>query len=216
LSFVGLHTYTLTEFHLHAPSEHRINGKQFPLEIHYLHDDGKGHYATLVLLYDFSEDGEGTSWFLQMLAIMLPSVPTDNSSTTVPSLDIESQVNTAGGYYYYEGSTTTPPCTPGVQWFVVKDPILVDPLVLSIFTSVLNNSRPIQPLNGRQPTLFRDGSTSGIDKWVLAIGLSGIGLLGVLTLMGISRYLYRLYHAKSYENQQELVGFLGSTNNDHL
>jgi len=217
LSFIGLHEYTLTEFHFHSPSEHRINGEQFPLEMHYLHSDGQGNFATLAILYNSSGTPGENSWLLQFMALLLPDVPTDNSSTIVPSLDISSQINISGGYYHYVGSTTTPPCSPGVQWFVLSQVISVDAGLLSKFTSFLRNSRPPQPLNGRVPAIYTAGTQpDNIDKWVFGMGIAGLGALAVLVLLGITRYLYRLYHAKRYENQQELAGFLGSTNNETL
>eukprot|EP00026_Physarum_polycephalum_P012851 Phypoly_transcript_13192.p1 GENE.Phypoly_transcript_13192~~Phypoly_transcript_13192.p1 ORF type:complete len:319 (+),score=19.64 Phypoly_transcript_13192:97-1053(+) len=216
MSFAGLHTYTLEFFHFHAPSEHRINGVQFPLEMHYLHTDWKGNFATIALLYNSSEGGDGTAGFLQTMALLMQEVPRDNSSIIVPSIDISKQINIANGFYHYEGSSTTPPCFPGVQWFVSSNPIPVDPITLSKFTSFLKNSRPIQDLNGREPSLYVPGTPSSVEKWIFAIGIAGICCLGVLVLLGCARYAYRVYKAKRYENQQELVGFLGSTNNEAL
>jgi carbonic anhydrase len=30
-------TWTLKQFHFHTPSEHRINGEHFPMEMHLVH-----------------------------------------------------------------------------------------------------------------------------------------------------------------------------------
>ena len=30
-------TYGLTQFHFHQPSEHRLNGKSFAMEVHFVH-----------------------------------------------------------------------------------------------------------------------------------------------------------------------------------
>lgn len=57
---------------------------------------------------------------------------------------------------------------------------------------------------------------SGMRKIVYAILFAALGLLAVLVMLGIARYIYRVYNAKRYENVQELVGFLGSTNNETL
>lgn len=35
---VGGETFNLQQFHFHTPSEHRINGEQFPIEIHMVHE----------------------------------------------------------------------------------------------------------------------------------------------------------------------------------
>jgi carbonic anhydrase len=53
-------------------------------------------------------------------------------------------------YYKYDGSLTTPPCSEGVQWHVLKDPIELSQAQLTAFQTVFPvNARPIQNLNGR-------------------------------------------------------------------
>jgi carbonic anhydrase len=48
------------------------------------------------------------------------------------------------------GSLTTPPCTEGVLWMVMKQPLQVSPDQISIFSRLYrNNARPVQPSNGR-------------------------------------------------------------------
>jgi carbonic anhydrase len=48
------------------------------------------------------------------------------------------------------GSLTTPPCTEGVLWIVMQQPIQVSPQQLAIFARLHPmNARPIQPLNNR-------------------------------------------------------------------
>jgi carbonic anhydrase len=52
--------------------------------------------------------------------------------------------------YYYTGSLTTPPCTEGVRWVVLRNPISIDQQQLEQYRAVLGrNDRPTQPLNGR-------------------------------------------------------------------
>jgi len=54
------------------------------------------------------------------------------------------------GYYAYEGSLTMPPCSEGVKWFVVKEPITLSAKQLTAFQAVFPvNARPIQDLGGR-------------------------------------------------------------------
>ena len=36
-------TFNNTYFNLHAPSEHKINGKQYPLELHFIHKMAEEH-----------------------------------------------------------------------------------------------------------------------------------------------------------------------------
>ena len=53
-------------------------------------------------------------------------------------------------YFNYPGSLTTPPCTEGVNWFILKTPIEVSKAGLDKFTSLFqHDARPILPLHGR-------------------------------------------------------------------
>ena len=54
------------------------------------------------------------------------------------------------GYYSYMGSLTEPPCTEGVEWFVLTEPLEVDVSYIRRLARVVgSNARPVQPLNGR-------------------------------------------------------------------
>ena len=60
-------------------------------------------------------------------------------------------------YLHYEGSLTTPPCSEKVAWYVVLEPASVADAQVLDFLAYLGeqrtlgvNSRPVQPLNGRQ------------------------------------------------------------------
>ena len=54
------------------------------------------------------------------------------------------------GYYEFEGSLTTPPCSEGVRWFVLKQPVTLSQQQLDAFRKLYpRNARPTQPLNGR-------------------------------------------------------------------
>lgn len=44
---VGQDSYTLLQFHLHHPSEHLIGGKNFPMEVHFVHRNDAGGLAVV-------------------------------------------------------------------------------------------------------------------------------------------------------------------------
>jgi len=44
----GNDTWTLAQFHFHAPSEHTVDGKSYPLEMHLVHVDAAAKPAAVV------------------------------------------------------------------------------------------------------------------------------------------------------------------------
>ena len=65
------------------------------------------------------------------------------------------EVRQKRNYYTYMGSLTTPPCSEGVLWLVMKQPVQVSPDQINIFSRLYrNNARPIQPAGGR---LIKEG-----------------------------------------------------------
>jgi carbonic anhydrase len=53
-------------------------------------------------------------------------------------------------YYTYMGSLTTPPCSEGVLWMVMKQPVPISVEQVSIFARLYPmNARPIQQADGR-------------------------------------------------------------------
>jgi len=122
-------------------------------------------------------------------------------------------VNLVSGFYHYEGSHTTPPCFEGVQWFVARDPIAVSKSALSLYASFLNNSRPLQQLNGRSISVYTPGPQEDtIRKWIAVISFTGLGVLIVVVLGGLVRISYRYFYLRSRKDERELVGFIGSIN----
>ena len=56
-------------------------------------------------------------------------------------------------YYAYDGSLTAPPCTEGVRWIVMKQPLELSAAQLARLSRLFpNNARPVQALHGRVVT----------------------------------------------------------------
>lgn len=55
---VGDEKYSLEQFHVHAPSEHTIDGKHFELEIHFVHKSKSGQVAVVAVLVQGDEHAE--------------------------------------------------------------------------------------------------------------------------------------------------------------
>ena len=66
------------------------------------------------------------------------------------AIDLDRLLPRDRAYYTYMGSLTTPPCTEGVLWMVLKQPLQVAGEQVAIFSRVFrNNARPVQPHHGR-------------------------------------------------------------------
>lgn len=140
------HVFELTQFHFHAPSENRINGKSFPLEVHLVHEDQDGNLAVVAALY---EDGAADP----LLSKLWDAVPAEEGAkAALPvGMDVTALLPSDRDYYRYNGSLTTPPCSEGVWWLVMKQQKTVSPEQVQRFANVLgfSNNRPIQPVNAR-------------------------------------------------------------------
>ena len=139
------HSYTLLQFHFHAPSEHSINGKLADAEIHLVHKDANGKLAVIGILINKGPASSAIQSFWSNLPAQ--AGPLQKTDAQVNANDFLPTIQTT---YRYEGSLTTPPCTEGVQWIVMTQPITFSEEQLAAFTKLFNGSnRPVQPLNGR-------------------------------------------------------------------
>ncbi|MNH18937.1 Carbonic anhydrase precursor [compost metagenome] len=139
-------TLTLQQFHFHAPSENEIDGKQFPLEAHFVYKGKGGELAVLALMF---QQGKANA----QLAKAWQQLPTSVNQTAVLNtpLDIKALLPKQFDFYRFSGSLTTPPCSEGVSWMVLDKPVNVSTEQIAQFRSIVRhaNNRPIQPLNGR-------------------------------------------------------------------
>jgi carbonic anhydrase len=139
-------TYALKQFHFHSPSEHTIDGKNFPLEIHLVHQAADESLAVIAVLV---QEGKHNINFDQLIKF-LPDQPGEKIINDSVQINVGINVPKELDAYHYIGSLTTPPCTENVQWLVLKNLIQMDKEQLRAFSSRLKtNNRPVQSLNGR-------------------------------------------------------------------
>lgn len=141
------HEYELQQIHFHTPSEHYMNGSPYPMEAHFVHKDAKGHLAVIGVMMKLGTEN-GT------LAKLWSHIPTGTDDdmkgeegATFSAYDL---LPAAPEYYTYDGSLTTPPCSEGVTWMVMQQPIEISQEQLAKFQTIFPyNARPLQSLNGR-------------------------------------------------------------------
>lgn len=144
--------FELRQMHFHAPSEHTIDGELADAELHLLHKNSEGKLAMVSLLI---RQGEANP----VLARLLTLAPDNQSElrdteTTIDATNLLPEQQTS---YRYMGSLTTPPCSEGVRWIVMTEPLEISPAQLAtLVRTVPGNNRPVQPLNDRP--LLRDSS----------------------------------------------------------
>jgi len=142
--------YKLKQFHFHTPSENNINGKEFPLEAHFVHATDDGKLAVVAVM--FKEGAENKT--LAKIWKKLPTLKANEGKEEkcgLTSDEVKSLMPTNKDYYKFTGSLTTPPCSEQVKWHVYKTPLTVSKEQASAFTALFGhpNNRPIQASNNR-------------------------------------------------------------------
>ena len=138
--------FQMKQVHFHAPSENTIHGKSFPLEAHFVHADAKGNLAVIGVMFTEGKSNPA----LAKLWEQLPeeeSQPITLKNRVMPSEFMPDNKT----YYRFSGSLTTPPCSEGVRWLLMKNPITASKEQIDAFKKAVHhsNNRPVQALNGR-------------------------------------------------------------------
>ncbi len=142
-------TYRLAQFHFHSPSEHTTDGTRFPLEVHFVNEDGRKRVVVIGVMVKLGKQNESLAPVLKSL----PASEREVSADAHPpiSVDLGSVLPHDHRAYVYTGSLTTPPCTEGVHWIVLKEPIQMSSDQIASFTRIFpDNHRPLQKPNGRE------------------------------------------------------------------
>lgn len=148
--------YYLKQLDFHAPAEHTLNGKTYPLELQLVHKNHHGDIAIVAVMFDVGEPNQA----IQNLWESFPAMK-DSSMPLFSPVDINQLLPDNKAYWLYSGSLTTPPCTEGVSWVVLKKPVALSAEQLDKFRYIVGpaNNRPTQPLNQRKITDSNSGDT---------------------------------------------------------
>ncbi|WP_368540623.1 carbonic anhydrase [Enterobacter soli] len=139
-------TWTLQQFHFHAPSENTIHGKKAAMEMHLVHKNAQGELTVVAVMFNKGAANPE----LEALWSTMP-VQTEQSATLTTHLNLNALLPKDKTYWRFSGSLTTPPCSEGVTWIVLKHPLTLSTAQLEKFTHTMHhdNNRPVQSLHGR-------------------------------------------------------------------
>ena len=143
---VGDAVYELLQFHFHTPSEHTVDGKPFAMVAHLVHKSAEGGLGVVGVLMK-----EGASNpALETLWKVMPKQAGEEVESKDMTVNASALLPEDHSYYSYSGSLTTPPCSEGVNWMVLKNPVEVSGKQVAALAALFeNNARPVQELHGR-------------------------------------------------------------------
>ena len=143
---IGGKRYELLQFHFHRPSEERIDGRQFEMSLHLVHRNDQGQLAVVGLLFDKGAPHP----VLQQVWNSLPLEKNEENAASNP-IELSDLLPADRRYFTYMGSLTTPPCSEGVRWIVMRQPVTLTKEQIDIFARMYPmNARPIQAVAGRR------------------------------------------------------------------
>lgn len=143
---LGGRRFELQHFQFHRPSEHRIDGRQFEMSLHLVHRDPEGRLAVVAV-----QLGRGAAQSAMQAVLNNLPLERNQEARARVALDPSELLPQDQRYYTYMGSLTTPPCTEGVQWVVLRQPVSAAQEQIDIFSRLFPmNARPVQNAAGRR------------------------------------------------------------------
>lgn len=147
---LGGRRYDLVQYHFHTPSEHTVDGGFYEMELHLVHQDASGRFAVVGV---FLTTGEPNPMLGEIWAHMPARVGESKRSDRL--IDPSEFLPGSRRFVQYDGSLTTPPCTEGVAWIMMLNPISVSSEQVDRFEQVIGpNNRPVMPVNERSIRIY--------------------------------------------------------------
>ena len=137
--------HELQQLHFHHGNEHTVDGVRLPLEMHLVHRSHRGSLAVVGVLFEAGAANEA----LAPIWAQLPPEPGAPRAAQDP-VDLAAFLPACRTTWRYRGSLTTPPCTEGVAWVILTEPLTLSADQIDAFAAIHpNNRRPVQPLGDR-------------------------------------------------------------------
>ena len=138
--------FNLKQFHFHSPSENMVKGTSYPMEVHFVHADANGNLAVVGVLFT---EGERNQELDKVWRVMPKSAGAKTRLETPVSAS--AILPKEQEYYRFDGSLTTPPCSEGVIWLLMKNPVSASKAQIDHFRTTMggDTNRPVQSVNAR-------------------------------------------------------------------
>jgi carbonic anhydrase len=142
---IGGTRYELLQFHFHTPAEHRLDGRRFPVEQHFVHRGPDGE--TLVVGLFLTPGGHGGT----VQDAVLGRLPEECGPEREVAGDLAAALPRELSTFRYQGSLTTSPYSEPVSWLVLAHQQKVAAASLNGYRKLFpdGDARETQPLNGR-------------------------------------------------------------------
>lgn len=136
--------YRSHQAHFHHPSEHTVDGKHAPLEMHVVTEADDGTKLVVAVLFDIGSP-------VKCLEILTGDPLKAGCKRPIVHFGLHCmKEQLTGSYWSYEGSLTTPPCTENVHWVVMQKRVTMSLAQLETFREMYeDNARPVKSLNKR-------------------------------------------------------------------
>lgn len=147
---VGNKDYEIKRFHVHTPSEEKIDGRRFDASVHLVNTSADGETAAIGLLV---EEGPPNPVMDQVVPLIPDTAGDENEAPD--RIDPGGLLPADDEAFQFKGSLTTPPCE-GLEWIIYRQPATMSGDQLAALRAAYDgNIRPIQSGNGRPITLGR-------------------------------------------------------------
>ena len=114
------------------------------MEMHLVHKNQQGELAVVGV---FFEQGEANPQLVKIWDTMPQHA---GQQKKLAGIKASALLPEKYSYSHFKGSLTTPPCSEGVNWFVLQKPVSASSSqIRALHRLVGDNARPTQPLNNR-------------------------------------------------------------------
>ncbi|GHC89443.1 hypothetical protein GCM10007320_37070 [Pseudorhodoferax aquiterrae] len=139
-------SWRLESFDFQHPAEEVVDHKGFAMGVHLVHRNAQGQTAIVAVLLQPGAENP----FIERVWTYIPLDAGDMVRMPLAWIDLSTLLPADQRYYQFFGSLTQPPCTEGVLWMVLKQPVTLSAAQLRLFAQLFPaNARPVQALNGR-------------------------------------------------------------------